>query len=453
MLFNSYQFLFLFLPVVLILFHLPALRQWRVELLLAMSLVFYGFSGLTHLVFLLVEVILVWVMMRNPAAPWPRLRFAVAVVVPLLVLAFFKYRWFIAGNIPGATDLMNERLSVWRDLILPAGISFFTFEIVCFAIDLRNGRIAGTPRLRDYFLYVAFFPHLVAGPILRWSDVSAPIAGLTSFRPRLADVRAAVVLISAGLAMKVLLADGLHRFIEGLSAHVGSLTVGATAYVVGAYSFQIYFDFYGYSLMAIGMARLFGFSFPDNFLRPYSAANPKDFWRRWHVTLSLWLRDYLYFRLGGNQHYVRNILIVFAVCGLWHGAGWNFIAWGVYHGVLVVGYAGCRPLWDRMPYLIQVVINFVLVSVGWILFLFDFDKAWRLFSTMGQGDTGLTGIGPVALLLVAVLVCYGVRVETLAKAQEQDKATNWLLSASLAVVVFVALMYVGFSHDFIYFRF
>lgn len=453
MLFNSYLFLFAFLPAVLALFHWPALTRWRVEMLVLASLVFYGYSGSLHAAMLIGEVMLVWLLLRDPAAPLMPARIALAIVAPLLALAFFKYRGFIAGNIPGGNAWVDQNFSIWRNLLLPAGISFFTFEIVCLVLDLKAGRIKKMPRLQDFFLYVAFFPHLVAGPILRWSDVEKPIAALPIFRPSLADVRAAVVYGGWGLAMKVLIADGLHREIQPIVEQIGHLGWGATAYVVGAYSFQIYFDFYGYSLIALGLGRLFGFRFPDNFARPYESLNPKDFWRRWHITLGSWLRDYLYFRLGGNKSYARNILIVFAACGLWHGAGWNFVVWGLYHALLVIGYAALRPIWDPLPVLVQRALTFALVSVGWTLFLFDFGRAWAFFATVRLDGADVVSGPALGLLALAAVVCFGIYVERMAAAEVATRWRRMIHSTTLAVACALAVLFVGVSYDFIYFRF
>jgi len=453
MLFNSYIFLFAFLPAVLILSRWAILAPWRIELLVVASLVFYGYSGSLHAAMLIGEVLLVWLLLRDPDAPLPRTRIALAIVVPLLTLAFFKYRAFIADNIPNGRDWVDQNFSIWGSLILPAGISFFTFEIICLVLDLKSGRIRRMPRLQDFFFYVSFFPHLVAGPILRWSDVEKPIAALPGFRAGPADIKAAVIYVGWGLVMKVLIADPLHREIQPIIAQIGALGWSATAYVVGAYSFQIYFDFYGYSLIAIGLGRLFGFRFPNNFARPYESLNPKEFWRRWHITLGSWLRDYLYFRLGGNRAYVRNILIVFAVCGLWHGAGWNFIAWGLYHAFLIIGYAALRPVWDPLPTLAQKLLTFALVSLGWTLFLFDFDRAWAFFTTAKFG--GADGVSETALALLALAagVCFVIRVERMAETEATGSWLQRIHTVSLAIAAALAVMFVGVSYDFIYFRF
>lgn len=449
MLFNSQIFLFVFLPLVLFICLWRPLIRWRAELLVAASFIFYGYSGLTHVVALIAEILIVFWMMRDISGRFARLRLAVAIGIPALGLIFFKYRGFLAANLMGAEGV--RQLSVFQDLILPAGISFFTFHLLSFAIDRWSGKIPAMPTLRDFSLYICFFPQLVAGPILRWSDVSEPLSKLRLFRPALADVRACIGYMCWGLVLKVLLADGLAGVMDPLIKHVGALTPAATAYVVAGYSFEIYFDFYGYSLVAYGLGRLFGFRFPDNFRRPYESLNPKAFWRRWHITLSSWLRDYLYLKLGGNHAYTRNILIVFGLCGLWHGAGWNYVVWGLYHALLVIGYGRVQPAWDRLPALAQRGLTFGLVSLGWTLFLFDFSKAWTLLST--RGDVAVAGWGAWGLLAASAVVCFGVNVEKLTAAMDWPRPRAAAYSAALAVLAVAVVLYVDTSRDFIYFRF
>ena len=191
-----------------------------------------------------------------------------------------------------------------------------------------------------------------------------------------------------GLAAKVLIADTLAHYLAPFVGLPATLATSTSLFVLFGYSFQIYFDFYGYSLIAIGLGRLFGFHLPDNFLRPYESLNPKDFWRRWHVSLSYWIRDYLYLPMGGNRRYHLNIAIVFTLVGLWHGARWNFVVWGLYHAGLVVVYALVARYWDRLPGLPQIALNFLLVSFGWVLFLFDFEGAAAFLQKPGRTGGG-----------------------------------------------------------------
>lgn len=453
MLFNSHLFVFVFLPIVVALFNLKAMRPWRHQLLVVASIVFYGYSGTVHAAALAIDVILVWYLMKDPDAPWPRFRFILAVTAPLMQLIFFKYRGFIAANLGFESQQLSQEFVLFNDLILPAGISFFTFQLVSYAVDRHAGRIKEIPSLLDLMLYISFFPQLVAGPILRYEDVKNPIRRLRDFTLTQVDLVPAISYLVWGLAFKVLLADGLGFYVDDLVVNNGQLGLVATAYVVLGFSFQIYFDFYGYSLIAIGLGRLFGFRFPRNFLRPYESTNPKEFWRRWHVTLSFWLRDYLYIRIGGNRNYIRNILVVFAVCGLWHGAGWNFVVWGVFHAFLVVGYTLTRNWWDRMPILAQRALTFGLVSIGWTLFLFDFNAAYLFLVSAGNGAVEVDSALAFIILGVAALACFGLYPERMAEREHVRPQVARIYTIALALVLTFSLLWISAPRDFIYFRF
>lgn len=305
-------------------------------------------------------------------------------------------------------------------------------------------------------LFISFFPQLVAGPILRYRDVTDALAGLTTFRPSPERTSKAIAYVCLGLGTKVLLADTLGRYGDPMVPQAGDLTVVGALYVVFAYSFRIYFDFWGYSLIAIGLGHLFGFDLPRNFDRPYESPNPREFWRRWHVTLSYWIRDYLYLPLGGNRSYARNILIVFALCGLWHGAGWTFVAWGVYHAILVLGYHYGRPAWDGLPVLVQRGLTFVLVSLGWSLFQFDFPNTVRLGASLlglGAASHPPPTVEMWAALAFAAIFCFAVPVERMAERITGGAAASLARSVGYALLFVAALLFLDRSQTFIYFRF
>lgn len=458
MIFNEYAFLFVFLPLVLAGFFLPALRSFRLYTLLAASFVFYGLSGLDHVAVLIGEIVLIHVLTRQgpQMKTW---QYATAVAFPLLVLFYFKYSAFFFDQFTGGTadgTASHQSFSLFQNIILPAGISFFTFQLISFACDRRSGQIAKHPMLPKMALYISFFPQLVAGPILRYEQVHTAIDRLRTFRLGHGPLAEGVGFIVFGLAAKVLLADGLADCLAPMIAEPGALRGDALAFTVLGYSFQIYFDFYGYSLIAIGVGRLFGFDFPDNFNRPYEALNPREFWRRWHVTLSYWLRDYVYVRLGGNRNYIRNIIIVFALCGLWHGAGWTFVLWGLYHALLVVCYHVTARFWDTLPGLVQRLATFSLVSVGWLLFAFDFNGLTAYSASLAapaQGTVGVNGAWAWGLLLISATVCFFVHFEKLAAATETRPLRRLAYSAGLAVLMMLAVLLIDQSHTFIYFRF
>jgi alginate O-acetyltransferase complex protein AlgI len=455
-LFNDLGFVFAFLPLCLLGFFLvPA--GWRVWLLIFASFVFYGWSGLEHAAVLAAGMIWVYALTVTTGVRGNRLRLTLAVLGPIAALVYYKYANFAEASIRGILfggQATNE-FSLFDSVLLPAGISFFTFQLIAFAIDRYRGTVVEQPPFREVALYVSFFPQLVAGPILRFDQVVEPIRKLAAFRPAIADAYTAVAYFVAGLGSKVLLADGIANAMTAYSATPASLSASGALFVTLGYSLQIYFDFYGYSLAAIGLGHLFGFRFPANFLRPYDSLNPREFWRRWHVSLSYWIRDYLYLPLGGNLHYVRNITIVFALVGLWHGAGWNFVVWGLYHGALVAGYHVLRKPWDLLPKALQWFLNFALVSLGWSLFLYDFADAGALMKSL-VGLGGDVSASPSGWIIVAIsfAVCFGVNYErVIDKGREMGTASTLAFGAMTAVVAVITLLFIDDSNTFIYFRF
>ena len=457
MIFNQFEFLFVFLPLVLAAFRLLRGSETRVHLLVAASLVFYGLSGVEHAVVLAAGILWVYGVTRSDAIVGNKAWLLVAVLPPLGALTYYKYLGFIIRQFTGIDGaLEGETFDMFANIVLPAGISFFTFQLVSFAVDRYRGDVAQVPPLHRFALYISFFPQLVAGPILRFHHVADGLDRLRNFRLTGDFSAKAIGYICFGLAVKVLIADTLSHYIAPLAADPGGLPVTAAVFVVLAYSFQIYFDFYGYSLIAIGLGALFGFTFPQNFNRPYSALNPREFWRGWHMTLSYWIRDYLYLPLGGNKAYVRNIVIIFAVAGLWHGAGWTFIVWGLFHAALVVFHHLTARWWNAAPRLLQLLFTFTLVSLGWVLFLFDFAeaKAFALSllggATVSQAEPSLEMWGAV---LVAALICYGLRIEKIVETVTSGQAPAMMRTAGFALLFVATLLFLDRSETFIYFRF
>lgn len=456
MIFNDFHFAFLFLPVVCAFFFLPVLSQHRHWTLLISSFVFYGASGMQHLLCLLIGIAWVYVWTRGTNIVGNRRVLVVAIAIPLSLLFYFKYLGFFLNSVSGWSGSADVKFDLFDDILLPAGISFFTFQMIGFAIDRYRGQHINVPNFSQFALYISFFPQLVAGPIVRFSQVSEAIAQLVQYRLRTEDASAAIAYITLGLAAKVLLADTLSNLISPMAAAPGDVTKTDAFYIIFGYSFQIYFDFYGYSLIAIGLGRLFGFHLPVNFNRPYSALNPQDFWRRWHMTLSYWLRDYLYVPLGGNRRYMRNILIIFALCGLWHGAGWNFVIWGVYHAALVAGYRTLHQGWDRMPNLIQIACNFLFVSVGWLFFLFDFIQFQSFIGALLNNNGSIVGTTTPehwGILAISAVICFAVRFDKIISATEPARQTTVLRPLAFAGLFLLTLLFFDRSQDFIYFRF
>lgn len=451
MLFNSYQFLFVFLPLVGLAFFLTR-GTLRKLVVLAASLVFYGFSGLPHLGLLVFVTLAGYLGMRIVAHDRnPRHLAGIALVV-LLPLLFAKYFDWLAGFFVDGTGGQHFRL--FGQFILPAGISFFTFQILSAIADDFRGKMKRVPNLLDFAIYVSFFPQLVAGPIVRFEYIRQRIEHLEVFRFSRSRMDLGLAFVIVGLVFKVLLADVIGAEIDRIFQAKDFTVLTGGGFVLG-YSMQIYFDFYGYSLVAIGLGRIFGIKLPRNFLRPYSALNPQEFWRRWHVTLSSWLRDYVYIPLGGRNKYARNLFITFVICGVWHGAGFNFVLWGIYHWFLIVAWKAIRRPWEKLPKLVQVLATFLVVSIGWLLFYFG---AWpgefAAGFLVGAGAEDLVRNGGfLAIVATALAVCFGLNAEGLIVRLQRRKGRRIASTLFYAVLALLVILGLGESKDFIYFRF
>jgi alginate O-acetyltransferase complex protein AlgI len=461
-------FLWLFMPVVLAgYFILPARR--RNALLAVASLVFYAY-GAHGQVFLLVTCIAVNYVAgaRIEATTDVRVRnaiLAVTVVGDVGVLAYWKYAGFFTGGV----------LSV----ALPIGISFFTFHLLSYVIDVWRGRSHALRRPLDFAAYIAMFPQLIAGPIVRYHEIADQLAEIRD--DRWADLAAGFPRFMYGLGKKVIVADSIGPIANAVfDQPTGHLTTASAWLGTIAYAMQLYFDFSGYSDMAIGLASMFGFRFPENFNRPYSAHSITDFWRRWHMSLSRWFRDYLYIPLGGNQGSAfstyRNLLLVFALTGLWHGAAWTFLIWGLYHGALLI-YERSRPRLretpsddGRAPVLGSVVRmrarTFLLVLFGWVLFRApDLSHAFGVYRAMftprGFALDALTSATwsheRRFILVVSLVVLLLPRDFVVGKVLDAGRSTAARVSR-LAVVLgltplVVILVVAGTFSPFLYFQF
>jgi alginate O-acetyltransferase complex protein AlgI len=423
MVFSSIEFLFYFLPLALALYFVVP-RRFRNTALLLASLVFYtwGTGGLVAL--LLCSIVgnfgLGLAAGAARAAGEERRRnrvVGVAVVANLALLGYFKYSNFAVDQVNEALVKMGIDPVSWTRVFLPIGISFFTFHGLSYVVDVARGRCEPLRNPIDFGLYMTLFPQLVAGPIIRYHEISDQLFNRTT---RLDDVAEGAVRFAHGLAKKVIIADAVAEVANGAFALPADQRSFAAAWLgVLAYTLQIYFDFSGYSDMAIGLARIFGFRFPENFNRPYSAYSITDFWRRWHITLSNWFRDYLYVPLGGNQgsggRTYLNLLIVFFATGIWHGANWTFVVWGLYHGALMLieRVRGWRYLDDAPLPALNRAITLFLVAVGWVMFRADsihtaFSIYGAMFNPFRSVDTDLVALGlnnrNLVVLLAACVV-------------------------------------------------
>ena len=408
MLFNSYPFIFLFVPIALIgYFALGRLGQLAPVIWLALaSLAFYAVSNWQFVALLLASIAF------NYAVGWlliarrlsSRLRMIVltaGVSGDLVVLGYFKYAGFLAANL---NSLFSTGFSV--NVLLPVGISFYTFTQIAFLVDAYRGHVARYA-LPHYALFVTYFPHLIAGPILHHKDMIPQFEAAESKSPNPHLILCGLMIFAIGLFKKTGLADGIQPLV---ALAFGPITPSFDQAWIGAlaYTFQLYFDFSGYSDMAIGISLMFGIFLPLNFNSPYRATSIIDFWRRWHMTLSQFLRDYLYIPLGGNRHgrilrYV-NLMITMVLGGLWHGAAWTFVAWGALHGVyLCVNHAwnhfgpAVAPRFARAADIAALIVTFVAVVIAWVFFRADnMASALYVLSKMADPSQIVFGHGEMA---------------------------------------------------------
>ena len=371
MLFSSITFLFLFLPVTVLIYYLVPQKTRNLVLLIA-SLFFYAWGEPVYVVLMILSILLNFFcgkdIGKKRADPVRAKRSLIfAVVMTGLILGFFKYY----GLLMETLNVLFPYEIPYRELALPIGISFYTFQELSYLIDIYRGNAKPQQRLLPFALYISMFPQLIAGPIVRYVDIEAQLLNRVMSMRKFGQ---GVMYFIVGFAKKVVLADSIGVLYEQITAlPIGSFSV-LTAWVgCLAFAFQIYFDFSGYSDMAIGLGKMFGFEFRKNFQYPYIAKNIGEFWRRWHISLGTWFREYVYIPLGGNKcpasRHLLNLLIVWALTGLWHGAQWNFLVWGLYYGVILIleRYVWGRAL-GRLPAFVQHIYTFVLVLIGWVFF-------------------------------------------------------------------------------------
>src|SRR5262252_8881602 len=378
MLFSSLEFLVLFLPLTLGL----ALRlrgQPLLRWIALSSVIFYAFAG--HWWFVVPMLVTtavdyaVAIAIEREARPRRRAWLLGASLLGNLgLLAYFKYSSLLARTAGEALVFLglgpSTSWSRWLEVALPAGISFYTFQTLAYVIDVWRGEAPAERNFIRFAAFVSFFPHLVAGPLTRHHQLIPQLARIaeTGIAARWQE---GTFLFCVGLSKKVLIADRLGNLVDPMLAPTAPLDLVHAWLALLGYAFQIYFDFSGYSDMAIGLGRLFGIELPQNFNSPYKAVSPRDFWRRWHMTLSFWLRDYLYISLGGNRcgpaRRRFNIMATMVLGGLWHGASWTFAAWGAWHGLLLLAH-GELAWWDRLGVTARRNLTFFFVTLGWVFF-------------------------------------------------------------------------------------
>ena len=463
MLFNSYAFLGVFLPAVLAGFYALRRQALRLVFVVVASYVFYAYSALWFPALMAGSTAISFAGGRLVAAERdPRRRkliLAVGIAGTLALLLYFKYAQFVAGNASSFVSVITGRglpsLKAFTEgIALPVGISFYTFEAISYQVDVYRGDVPVERNPLRYAFFISFFPHLIAGPIVRYGKLEPQLRRFYRFDVDL--FVSGLLLFSLGLAKKVLVADQIAVRTDRLLGSPGQLGLFGSWGAMLGYAFQIYFDFSGYSDMALGLARMVGIELPWNFDRPYRARSPREFWRRWHVTLSSWLRDYLYIPLGGNRkgelRRDANLLATMGLGGLWHGASFSFLFWGLWHGGLLAGQRHVSKLGLRVPAVLATAATFVLVTIGWVFFRMRSPGAIR--DVLG-GMTGLHGVGALpsrtllGLLSAAAVLMWGVPEEW------RWRLGGWSVPrvAAVGALAAVAVVFLNSTQRFIYFKF
>ena len=476
MVFASPLFLFLFLPLTLAAYFVVP-KAWRNAVLLVASLAFYAWGEARYVALVLASVAFnAWMGIRiaDAATRGARKRWLIAAVAGnLATLALFKYANFAVANVNALAPILGVGTMALTNIALPLGISFFTFHAISYVVDVYKRNADAQRSLPAFALYILLFPQLIAGPIIRWRDIAAQ---LTQRDARLADFAYGARRFVLGLGKKTLVANTLGRAADDIfGMPAAELTTPLAWLGLVCYTLQIYFDFSGYSDMAIGLMRMFGFRILENFNYPYIARSIREFWRRWHISLSNWFRDYLYIPLGGNQRgrwrAYANLVIVFLLCGLWHGGSWPFVLWGAWHGLfLVAERAGLDRLLARHPW-IGHVYALAAIMGGWVLFRCDTlaHAASYYAALLGQGAASahqsvtphLEGLVATTLTLAIVFATPLARrigawrdrvaaTTTLASGAVQTADVLWL---TLVFAASAAMLAANTYNPFIYFRF
>ena len=461
MVFSSATFLYAFLPITLILYFI-APKRLRNAVLIVASILFYAFGEPIYVVLLLVSSLSDWLhslfIESHRGSKWAKVALISSIVINLGLLGFFKYADFFIGTVNGIFGLDIPLTNV----PLPIGISFYTFQTMSYTIDVYRGRVRAQRNLISMATFVSLFPQLIAGPIVRYIDVEKE---MDERKTTWEDLGLGIRRFLIGLGKKMLLANILGEVCEAFKASQEQTVLFAWIYAI-AFCLHIYFDFSGYSDMAIGLGRMFGFHFPENFDYPYLSRSITEFWRRWHMTLGGWFRDYVYFPLGGNRcskaKWLRNIAIVWLLTGLWHGAAWNFVLWGVMFGVLLV----IEKLWlgkllDKLPGIVRHSYVLLLVIISFVIF--NASSVKEAFGTIGQMFGGAPLYSAESLMMLrnyAVVIVAGIIAATglpkkLVCRVEGRKIFHVLEPVFLAALLILVTSCIvdGSFNPFIYFRF
>jgi alginate O-acetyltransferase complex protein AlgI len=468
LLFNSLQFLFLFVPCVLLGFwFLFRGSNSRLIFMNLASFVFYGAWSWKFLPLLIFSTYFDFkiAQIMEKKKPEKRKKYVVAsVVVNLGLLVFFKYFYFFLDTGSWLLAYLEiELTSPSWDIVLPVGISFYTFQSMSYTIDVYRSHSKPYTDYKLFTAYVCFFPQLVAGPIIRHNELVSQIQETVKKRFSAEAMVLGLHFFTIGLAKKVLIADRIAAGIDPALLQLAHLSSFEALLCALGYSLQLYFDFSGYSDMAIGLGHFFNLKFPVNFDSPYKSQSITEFWRRWHITLSRWLRDYLYIALGGNRlgtfNTYRNLMLTMTLGGLWHGAGWNYVVWGAYHGMWLVieRLLGAAPLW-RGPVLLQTLITFLVVTVGLIFFrspTMSYAMDWFEILFSFEGGFRLDHFHPKVRDKFVVMFLMAIVLQFLPNSQEMVKkqVPGYRSMLYYALIFYLSLVFMASESPFLYFQF
>lgn len=474
MVFSSLAFLCIFLPTVFLLYTVIPNLKIRNALLIIASLMFYGYGEPVYVFLMLFSsffnyLCALWVAGKPQKS---KLALVTAVVINLGILGVFKYTGFFVGSI---NDILGFAIPV-PQISLPIGISFFTFQALSYVVDVYTDKVGVQKNFFNILLYVSFFPQLIAGPIVKYHDINEQI---DNRQQNLDKIAMGMRRFICGMGKKVLIANTMGQVTDIIFASELSQLSILTAWLGAiAYIFQIYYDFSGYSDMAIGLGHMFGFEFKENFNYPYGAKNIQDFWRRWHISLSTWFKEYLYIPLGGNRkgktRTAINKIIVFFATGLWHGANWTFVLWGLYHGLFLL-LEEFVPLLKKLPRVFAHIYTIIVVTIGFVLFRADtisdgFTYIARMFTGVNASQQSLslalTQLTPwfIFILVAAIIGCSPIRPITMKIRSnmhgETALSTKWkviqvvLYGLSFILLAWCIIRLSGTAYNpFIYFRF
>jgi alginate O-acetyltransferase complex protein AlgI len=465
-LFNSVLFLFFFLPATYVVFWLLRTTRQRQTWLALSGYIFYGFWDWRFCLLMAAATVVSYLaglsLLQDRTPAQRKLALWIPVGINLGLLGLFAYADFGIRTVEQLAAMGGAELGLSTlNLVLPVGISFYTFQTTGYVVDCYRRAIQPTRSLFEFAAFVSMFAQLVAGPILRFRQLATDLETLGS-ADRRRWFRRGVTFFTIGLVQKVLVADSLATFVDPALQDYASLSTWGAWAVMIAYALQLYYDFCGYSDMAVGLGFLFGLRIPQNFNSPYQATDPADFWRRWHITMSTFFRDYVYLPLVWNRGGVKAasvfMMVTMLLCGLWHGASWTFVVWGGYHGLLLVMYLNLSHLWDRLPTAGRRTGMFLLATMGWVLFRSETAAmAGTLFEKLFVPTAG-TG-APSALMLLGLLLPAGMWAVVGPNAFDIDKRLkgDWPAwgdyAAAVALGAAVAVILGGGGSPFLYFQF